>query len=353
MRSAQGEGAGRGSQRDRHAVKAEARLKQPPSERREMSIAPPLPARAPAPGAVEKEAEPPRVGWVQRFSAAALIVLPLVAVVWAGLRYWRHGLGWLDLGLAVGLYLVTGFGLTAGFHRLFSHRSFKARRWLKVALAVAGSMGIEGSLLTWVSQHRRHHAFSDRPGDPHSPQLHGDGFQGVWRGLLHAHVGWFFVSNPSHPERWSPDILADRDLMLVSRTATLWSVVSLAIPFAVGWAATGKLHDGVLTLVWAGGVRIALLHHVSFGVNSLGHMFGRRPFLTRDQSRNFGALALLSLGDAWHNGHHAFPASARHGVNRGEIDAAAGLISLFERMGWATEVRRLSLDRMSTRRRAA
>jgi stearoyl-CoA desaturase (delta-9 desaturase) len=212
-------------------------------------------------------------------------------------------------------------------------------------------MGIEGSLLTWVAQHRRHHAYSDRPGDPHSPQLHGGRPRDQLRGLAHAHMGWFFVSNPSHPEQWSPEIMADSDLMFVSNTATLWSLVSLALPFGIGWAVTGSLRAGLLALVWAGGVRIALLHHVSWGVNSLGHMFGRQPFRTKDESRNFGPLAILSLGDAWHNGHHAFPASARHGVERGEIDPAGALIGLFERLGWATNVRRITPERLAGRRR--
>jgi stearoyl-CoA desaturase (Delta-9 desaturase) len=303
--------------------------------------------------APERSREPLRSGGgVQQASATALICLPLVGVVYAVIRFWGHGIGWLDLSLAIGLYLLTGHGLAVGFHRLFTHGSFRAARPLKVALAIAGSMGVEGSLYTWVAQHRRHHAYADRQGDPHSPWQYGTGVGAQLRGLGHAHVGWLFAMNPSEPERWIPDLLNDKDLRFVSRTAWLWTLVSLLTPFLLGLVITRSVEGGLLAFLWAGLVRIALLHHVTWGVNSLAHMFGDRPFRTRDRSTNLGALALFSFGDSWHNAHHAYPSLARHGVDRWQVDSSARLIRSFERLGWASNVRWPEAVKLAVRRRA-
>jgi stearoyl-CoA desaturase (delta-9 desaturase) len=243
------------------------------------------------------------------------------------------------------MYLLTGHGLAIGFHRLFAHRSFRSARPLKIALAIAGSMAAEGSLFTWVAQHRRHHAYADSPGDPHSPWCYGNGIGPQLRGLWHAHIGWFFEANPSLPQRWIPDLLADRDLQFVSRTATLWALLSLAVPTLLGWLITGTPAGALASLLWAGAVRIFVLHHVTWAVNSIGHMFGNRPFHTRDNSTNFAPLALLSFGDSWHNAHHAYPRLARHGIDKGQIDTSAVLIRLLERVhlafdvNWPTTVR--------------
>ena len=169
-----------------------------------------------------------RGGGMQQASATALICLPLAAVVYAVVRFWGHGIGWFDLSLAIALYLITGHGLAVGFHRMLTHGSFRATRSLKMALAIAGSMGVEGSVYTWVAQHRRHHAYADREGDPHSPWLYGTGVGAQVRGLWHAHMGWFFSANPSEPERWIPDLLDDKDLDFVSRTA--WLLVAGVTP---------------------------------------------------------------------------------------------------------------------------
>ena len=290
------------------------------------------------------------VGRVQQVSALVLVVVPLLTVGVCVVVFWEHGIGWLDLLLGIGLYLITGHGLTIGFHRMLTHDSFRPRRGLKIALAIAGTMGVEGSAFTWVAHHRRHHAYADRPGDPHSPWGYGEGVREQLRGLGHAHIGWFFVSNPSEPERWIPDLLADGDLAWVSRTAALWSLLSLLLPFGVGWACTQTLTGAFLAVLWAGVVRMALLHHVTWGVNSLSHMFGSRPFRTRDRSTNTWPLAILSLGDAWHNNHHAYPVLARHGVDRGQLDSSAALIRLFERLGWASDVRWPTEVKLASRR---
>lgn len=291
-----------------------------------------------------------QVSRIQRVSAAILVFAPLVGVGLSAVAFWDHGISWLDLVLAVAMYAVTGFGVTAGFHRMLTHGSFRPNRPLKIALAIAGSMAVEGSATVWVAHHRKHHAYADRDDDPHSPWIYGGGFGGQLKGLAHAHIGWFFRSNPPEPERWVPDLQADRDIAIVSRTDLVWFALSMAIPFGVGFAVTGSLYGAWLAFLWAGVVRVAVLHHVTWGVNSVGHMFGSRPFRTRDRSANVALLCVLSLGDSWHNGHHAFPTLARHGVDRGQIDLTAGLIRVFERIGWATDVRWPSPPRLAARR---
>ena len=290
---------------------------------------------------------------MQRSSAVVLILLPLGGAVYAAFLQWGHAITWFDLGLAVGMYLLTGHGLSVGFHRLFTHGSFRPCRPLKVGLAIAGSMAIEGSLFTWVAQHRRHHAYADRIGDPHSPWRYGTGAGPQLKGLWHAHIGWIFVGNPSEPERWIPDLLEDKDLCFVSRTAALWSVLSLVLPFGAGFVVTGRLSGALLALLWAGAVRVLVLHHVTWGVNSIAHMFGSRPFRTRDRSANVALLSVLSFGDAWHNAHHAYPSLARHGVDRWQVDSSAGLIRAFEGLGWASDVRWPRASKIAARRLAA
>ncbi len=263
--------------------------------------------------------------------------------------FWSHGIGWLDLGLGVGMYLVTGIGLSVGFHRLFSHRSFVPARWLKVTLAIAGTMGIEGSVTSWVSQHRRHHAFTDRPAIPIRRCPKGPGFGHQLRGLWHAHAGWLFVHNEVNAERWSPDLQEGSRprLRVPHRGPVDRAVVPHPDPDRLD---RHRHHSGVRS--WPacgpGWCRVALLHHVTWGTNSLCHTFGKQPFGNKDRSTNFAPLALLSFGDSWHNAHHAFPRSARHGVDAGQLDIAADTIRVFERFGWATDVhwpRRAVMDR--------
>jgi stearoyl-CoA desaturase (delta-9 desaturase) len=295
---------------------------------------------------------PTRASRVQQVSAAVLVVGPFAALGVAVVSLWGHGISGLDVVIAVVMYAVTCLGVTIGFHRLLAHRSFRANRPLRIALAVAGTMAIEGSALTWVAQHRKHHAHTEQEGDPHSPFRYGTGFWPQLKGLGYAHVGWFFDSHPSQPERWAPDLLADRDMYVVSKTSHVWSAASLAIPFVIGWAVTATLSGALLAFLWGGLVRMMVLHHITWSTNSLCHMFGRRPFETADRSSNFAPLALLSFGESWHNAHHAFPSSARHGVDRGQLDATAGVIRLFERLGWATNVRWPRPERLDSRRRS-
>jgi stearoyl-CoA desaturase (delta-9 desaturase) len=244
--------------------------------------------------------------------------------------------GWVDVALVVGLYAFTVLGVTAGYHRLFTHRAFVACRPLKIALAVMGSFALEGSLTSWVANHRVHHRFSDREGDPHSP--HSPARRSPFRGLLHAHVGWLFRPGPETERRDIADLLVDRDLVVVSRLFPLFAFATFALPFVVGWVAVGTLAGAITALVWGGLLRIVLVHHLTWSTNSVCHVFGKRPFRSDDQSRNVAVLAALSLGESWHNAHHAFPRLARHGVDRGQLDLTALAIRGWEKLGWAHDV---------------
>lgn len=291
----------------------------------------------PFPGATVPRAGPPRS---QVLSAGLVVVVPFAGLAAAVAALWGHGLGLADVLLAACLYAVTGFGVTVGFHRLITHRSFTARPWLRVALAIAGSLSFQGDVITWAATHRRHHAFTDRPGDPHSPYRYGTGIGGQLRGLAHAHVGWLFSDDPTSKNRYVPDLLADPAMTRVARAFPALSAVSLILPFAVGWAVGGDLRAAWAAFLWAGLVRVLVLHHVTWSVNSLCHMFGSRPHRNRrfDRSTDLWPLALISLGESWHNGHHAAPACARHGSCPRQIDPSAGLIRIFERLGLATGV---------------
>jgi stearoyl-CoA desaturase (delta-9 desaturase) len=243
-------------------------------------------------------------------------------------------------------------GITVGYHRLFTHRSFETGRALRAVFAVLGSMAVEGPLVDWVSTHRQHHRFSDRSGDPHSPHAErGPGWSGALRGLGHAHVGWMFRGKDmANPRRYAKDLLADRDLRLISRAFPLWVLAGLALPFGLGVALTGSLLGGLTGLLWGGAVRIFLLHHATFSINSLCHFFGRRAFATGDESRNLGWLAPLTFGEAWHNNHHAFPTSARHGLGRHQPDPGAWLINALERCRLARKVVRIAPGHQQAKR---
>jgi len=278
------------------------------------------------------------------------IVVPFAALVAAMPFAWGRGLRLHDLVITAGLYVFTGLGITVGFHRFFTHGSFRAARPLVLLMAVAGSMAIEGPVLRWVADHRRHHAFSDRPGDPHSPWRYGETVPALLRGLFHAHLGWLFDRENTNPRRYAPDLIQDRGLMLISRGFAPIVIFSLGLPALLGWLITGTGSGALTTFFWASLVRVALLHHVTWSINSICHAIGRRPFRSRDRSGNVWWLALLSFGESWHNLHHADPTCARHGVLPGQIDASARTIQIFEQLGWATQVRWPDPTRLDTRR---
>jgi stearoyl-CoA desaturase (delta-9 desaturase) len=281
------------------------------------------------------------------------IAVPFAALVAAAPVAWGWGLGWTDIAIAVVMYMVSGLGITVGFHRYFTHGSFRANRGLKIALAVAGSLAIEGPVIRWVADHRRHHAFSDRDGDPHSPWRYGETVPALARGLYHAHMGWLFDVEQTNQRRYTPDLLKDDDVRRISRLFPLWVAVSLALPLLLGGLLTWSWQGALTAFFWGSLVRIGLLHHVTWSINSICHTIGERPFKSRDRSGNVWWLALLSFGESWHNLHHADPTCARHGVLRGQIDSSARTIWIFEKLGWATNVRWPDRQRLETRRAEA
>jgi len=279
--------------------------------------------RAPAPSA--------------RAVTALIVVGPFIALAVGVPLLWGQVISLRDVVIGVVLYVISGFGISVGYHRCFTHRSFRPNRPLKVVLAGAGSMAVEGSLIGWVAAHRRHHRFSDREGDPHSPDVGVGAGRSRLKGLLHAHVGWLFSDQGT--EQGTADLRADRDLVWISRYWALFAIGSLVLPFLLGWGISGTVAGGLQTFLWAGLVRMTVLQHTTWSINSICHTFGRRPFRTRDRSSNVGLLSVLSLGESYHNFHHACPVSARHGVLPRQIDSSAALIRLFERAGWVDDVK--------------
>ena len=296
------------------------------------------------------EDEPNSAG--QRFMVGVFVAIPLVALVAAIPLLWGWGLGWHDVLIALAFYWVSGLGVTVGYHRYFTHGSFKAKTGLRVALAVAGSLAIEGPVITWVSDHRRHHKYSDREGDPHSPWRYGDDWKALSKGLLYAHIGWLFDPNKTSQEKFSPDLLADRRIKVVDKLFPALVAVSMFLPALIGglWAMSWV---GALTaFFWASLVRVALLHHVTWSINSICHTFGAEEFEVRDKSRNVSWMAIASFGESWHNLHHADPTCARHGVLKGQLDPSARVIWALEKLGWAYDVRWPDEDRLTAKRPA-
>jgi stearoyl-CoA desaturase (delta-9 desaturase) len=279
------------------------------------------------------------------------ITVPFLAVLAAVPMAFRWGMvSWLDLGIALVMYVITGLGITVGFHRCFTHGSFKTNRALKIALAVAGSLAIEGPVVRWVSDHRRHHAFSDREGDPHSPWRYGESVPALLKGLVYAHIGWLFNLEQTNPRKYTPDLLADKDVMRVSRAFPAIVALTLGLPPVLGGLLTWSWQGALTAFFWGSLVRISLLHHVTWSINSICHAIGSTPFTSRDRSVNVWWLAIPSFGESWHNLHHADPTSARHGVLRGQLDSSARLIWIFEKLGWASDVRWPRPDRLDAKR---
>jgi stearoyl-CoA desaturase (Delta-9 desaturase) len=280
-----------------------------------------------------------RRGLGPQIGVYVFVILPLLALVATIPFAWGWGLTWIDVAIAAVFYVASGLGITVGFHRYFTHGSFKAKRPLRIALALAGSLAMQGPVITWVADHRRHHAFSDKEGDPHSPWLFGTGPVALARGFWHAHTGWLFERDLTNRERFTPDLLADTDIRRIDRLFGLWSALTLLVPAALGGLLSWSWWGALTALFWAGLVRVGLLHHVTWSINSICHMIGDQPFAARDHSRNVWPLAVLSFGESWHNLHHADPTCARHGVQRGQIDISARVIWAFEKLGWAHSVR--------------
>ena len=268
------------------------------------------------------------------------IVLPLAGVAAAAIAVWGWGFSWIDLVVFFVMYLLSAVGITVGFHRLFVHRSFETYRWVKAIFGVLGSMAVQGPLLQWVALHRRHHQFSDQPEDPHTPHHHGTGLGGVIGGFWHAHVGWLFRPLPEGIERYAQDVARDPVLRAVSRLFPLWVAAGLVLPGLFGWWLGGEFRYFWTGIIWGGLVRVFLVHHITWAVNSACHLWGQRPYATADESRNNVIFGYLALGEGWHNTHHAFPTSARHGLAWWQLDVSYWLIRLLAacRLAWNVRV---------------
>ena len=272
----------------------------------------------------------------------AAVVIPFLGVLAGAALLWNHFLGPRDLAIFGVMYVLTAVGVTVGFHRLLTHRAFQTRRWLRYTLAVFGSMSVQGPVIDWVADHRKHHTFTDEDGDPHSPHAgHGAGMRGMVRGLWHAHVGWLWETHgQASSKRFARDLLEDRMMRRINKGFPLIALYSLALPFLLGLVLSGGslVTGGLSALLWGGLVRIFLVHHITWSINSICHFFGRRRFETDDESTNVFWLALPSLGEAWHHNHHAFPQSAFHGLRWYELDPSGWLILGLERIGLAWDV---------------
>jgi stearoyl-CoA desaturase (delta-9 desaturase) len=268
------------------------------------------------------------------------IVTPFLGFAVGVAFCWGRGFGWIQLSLFAAMYLATGLGITIGYHRLFCHRSFKTSRPVQCLFAILGSMAFEGPVLKWAAVHRCHHQHSDRPGDPHSPHEHQqDGMFGVLVGMWHAHIGWIFRADPQDLSRYVPDLQADKMLRVVSKSWTLWAAVGVIAPALLGGLLTRSWTGVLIGFLWGGLARIFLVHHVTWSVNSVCHIWGSQPFPNHDHSRNNAFFGLLAMGEGWHNNHHAFPASARHGLRWWQFDLSYALIRLMSWLGLAWDVK--------------
>ena len=279
------------------------------------------------------------------------MVVPFVATLAAIVLLWGSVVSWHDLALFAVMYVLTAAGITVGFHRMLTHRSFRAHKPTEYVFASLGSMAVQGPVIAWVADHRKHHAHTDVEGDPHSPHVgHGDGVVGVLRGLWHAHMGWL-LSEHGRAEwtKYAPDLYEDRGMRLINRRFVTLVVLGLAIPALAGYLITGTLLGAATGLLWGGLVRVFFVHHVTWSVNSVCHFLGSRRFEVDDQSTNVFWLALPSLGESWHHNHHAFPRSAVHGLRRWELDPSALLIAAMERTGLAWNVVRIAPERQAAK----
>jgi stearoyl-CoA desaturase (Delta-9 desaturase) len=286
-----------------------------------------------------------------RIITGLVTLLPFLALGIAAWQVWGSALYWSDLLLFFVMYVFTGLGITIGFHRHLTHRAFKTSGWLHGLLAILGSAAIEGPVISWVADHRKHHAFADVEGDPHSPHVdHGNGWDGALRGLFHAHMGWLFIhTQRGNKDRFAPDLQKDPIISWVDRTFIYWAILGLLVPFAAGWLIGGTLLAGFTGLLWGGLVRVFVLHHFTYSINSLCHVFGKREFETTDHSRNLALIAIPTLGEAFHNSHHAFPTSATHGLRWYQVDISALIIDALEKVDLVWDVVRVSPERLAAK----
>lgn len=297
-------------------------------------------AGATNPAALDVATMREKTSLASRIITSIALIAPVFGLLSAGRLLWGVALRPLDLYLFVPFYILTGLGITVGYHRLFTHKAFRASQPVRIALAILGAMTLQGPVTQWVTDHRKHHARSDAPGDPHSPNLGGPGWFGHVRGFVHGHVGWLVSTKGMERGMiYGRDLFEDPVIRFIDRAYFLWVAISIGLPFLLGFAITGSVSRGLEALVWAGLVRIFCFQHATFAVNSVCHTWGRRPYATGDQSTNNVVVALLTFGEGWHNNHHAFPRSARHGLEAAQLDISYLTIRLLSRIGLATEMR--------------
>jgi stearoyl-CoA desaturase (delta-9 desaturase) len=288
---------------------------------------------------------------LQRSMNLGAVVLPFLAFLAAVVLLWNDWFGWSDLVVLIALYIPAGFGITIGYHRLLTHRAFQTSPAMSYALAIMGSGAVQGPVIEWVADHRKHHAHTDEEGDPHSPHTHaGDGVLGAIRGLWHAHVGWLWTDQGRAQRRkYAPDLMDDKGMRFINRKFLWWVTLPYLLAPALGYALTGTAKGALTALIWGGFVRVFFLHHVTWSINSICHFFGSRRFATDDHSTNVFWLALPSLGEAWHHNHHAFPRSAEHGLRGPELDPSGWVIRGLERLGLVWNVVRITPERQQQR----
>ena len=291
------------------------------------------------------------VGVYPRLINLGGVTIPLAGLVVGLWLLWGTHFNWLYLGLMVGMYLLTGFGITIGYHRLFTHRSFKTPRWFANTLAILGSMAVEGPVLHWVAVHRKHHQHSDDHSDPHSPHACGGGLSGTLRGMWHAHVGWsLHAKKKENLTHYVHDLRKDKTLVWINNLFPAWVLIGFILPAAIGGLVTMTWMGVLLGFLWGGLVRVMLVHHATWSINSVCHLWGSRPFKSNDESRNNALFGILALGEGWHNNHHAFPTSARHGLAWWQFDISYILIVVMSRVGLASKVKVPSQEKMDQRR---
>jgi stearoyl-CoA desaturase (delta-9 desaturase) len=294
--------------------------------------------------------DPHQISQLQRVITLIVMLLPLAGLI-AGMAYaWGWGFGWVELVLLLGMYVLTGLGVTVGYHRLFTHRSFETGRVLTAIFGILGSMSVEGPVLRWVAFHRKHHQHSDRPGDPHSPHEHGEGVVATLKGFADAHMGWMMRTSDVDIGRYVVDLRKSRLVRVVSALFPLWVVLSMLLPAAIGGLVTLSWSGAMLGFLWGGLVRILLVHHITWSVNSVCHLWGTRPFRSHDESRNNPIVGVLAFGEGWHNNHHAFPTSARHGLRWWELDTSYIVIWVLARLGLVWNVRIPAPERVLAKR---
>jgi stearoyl-CoA desaturase (delta-9 desaturase) len=285
-----------------------------------------------------------------KLTTLGAIVVPFLALIAGIVMLWGWGFSWIHLTILVTMYVATGLGITIGFHRLFTHKSFETTRPIQAFFAVLGSMAVEGPLFTWVATHRRHHQHSDDEEDPHSPHLHGHGYKGLLKGIWHSHCGWLFAAPPPKLSAYIPDLMKSRMLTFISNAFPLWVIIGLLLPTIAGGLLTMSWTGALFGFVWGGLARVFLVHHLTWSINSVCHLWGAQPYRSHDESRNNVVMGVMAMGEGWHNNHHAFPTSARHGLAWWQFDLSYIIIRSLQAVGLAWQVRIPSPETLAAKR---